>query len=165
MMFSETLRPKEVMNKMNKSTSTCLFLLLSLVITGTAQAHHSFAMFDRSQELLLGGTVVRWAFNSPHIAMYMETEDGTLYSFEGAAPPSLLSSNPPMNGFTFQPGDKIRVVYCPLHDGRPGGAVGYIIDEEGAYYSPNDGGCEPSPDWPDWVEMGYTNRAEAEAND
>lgn len=68
-----------------------------------------------------------------------------------------------MNGFTFQPGQKIQVVYCPLHDGRPGGAVGYIIDADGVFYSPNDGGCGPSPDWKTWVGMGYTSRAQAEA--
>jgi hypothetical protein len=129
----------------------------------SAVAHHSFAMFDRDREELLSGTVVRWAFNSPHIALYMETEDGTLYSFEGAAPPSLLSRSPSMNGFTFQPGQAVQVVYCPLHDGRPGGAVGYIIDAEGVFYRPNDGGCGPSAEWEQWVGMGYTSRAQAEA--
>jgi len=136
---------------------------LLVVAANTAQAHHSFAMFNRAEEVLLSGKVVRWAFNSPHIALYMETDDGTLYSFEGAAPPSLLSRSPAMNGFTFQPGQDVQVVYCPLHDGRPGGAVGYIIDADGVFYSPNDGGCGPSPNWKEWVGMGYTSRAEAEA--
>jgi hypothetical protein len=136
---------------------------LLVAAANTAQAHHSFAMFNRAEEVLLSGKVVRWAFNSPHIALYMETDDGTLYSFEGAAPPSLLSRSPAMNGFTFQPGQDVQVVYCPLHDGRPGGAVGYIIDADGVFYSPNDGGCGPSPNWKEWVGMGYTSRAEAEA--
>lgn len=140
-----------------------IVLCLLTATASTALAHHSFAMFNRAEEVLLSGKVVRWAFNSPHIALYMETEDGTLYSFEGAAPPSLLSRSPSMNGFTFQPGQAVQVVYCPLHDGRPGGAVGYIIDADGVFYSPNDGGCGPSPDWKEWVGMGYTTRAEAEA--
>ena len=88
--------------------------LLSLGIVETASAHHSFAMFDRSREEVLDGTVVRWAFNSPHVALYIETEDGTLYSLEGAAPPALITRPPAMNGFTFQPGNHVRVVYCPL---------------------------------------------------
>jgi Family of unknown function (DUF6152) len=137
--------------------------MVAMVGIESAQAHHSFAMFDRSRELLLSGSVVRWAYNSPHIALYMETEDGTLYSFEGAAPPALLSRTPPMNGFTFQPGQVVKVVYCPLHDGRPGGAIGFIIDAEGIFYSPNDGGCGPSQDWKKWVSAGYTSRAEAES--
>jgi hypothetical protein len=143
-----------------------MILASLLLITGLQPvfAHHSFAMFNRDREELLDGTVVRWAYNSPHIALYMETADGTLYSFEGAAPPSLLSRSPSMNGFTFQPGQHVRVVYCPLHDGRPGGAVGYIIDDNDVFYRPNDGGCGPSADWPDWVAKGYTSRAEAESS-
>ena len=139
-------------------------MMLSPVFVQTVQAHHSFAMFDHDREEVLGGTVVRWAFNSPHIALYIETEDGTLYSLEGAAPPSLISRTPSMNGFTFQPGQHVRVVYCPLKDGRPGGAIGYIIDDEDTFYQPNDGGCGPSPNWKDWVAMGYKSRAEAEKN-
>lgn len=147
-----------------KRTSHMIALgCLLLAGVESAMAHHSFAMFDRDREELLSGKVVRWAFNSPHIALYMETEDGTLYSFEGAAPPSLLSRSPSMNGFTFQPGQEVRVVYCPLHDGRPGGAVGYIIDADGIFYRPNDGGCGPSADWEKWVGQGYTSRAQAEA--
>ena len=146
-------------------TTNCIIALgvMLMAVMDSAVAHHRFAMFDRDREELLSGTVVRWAFNSPHIALYMETEDGTLYSFEGAAPPSLLSRSPSMNGFTFQPGQAVQVVYCPLHDGRPGGAVGYIIDAEGVFYRPNDGGCGPSAEWEQWVGMGYTSRAQAEA--
>ncbi len=146
-------------------TTNCIIALgvMLMALMDSAVAHHSFAMFDRDREELLSGTVVRWAFNSPHIALYMEAEDGTLYSFEGAAPPSLLSRSPSMNGFTFQPGQAVQVVYCPLHDGRPGGAVGYIIDAEGVFYRPNDGGCGPSAEWEQWVGMGYTSRAQAEA--
>jgi len=148
-----------------KTTIKILTVVAFLMSTGleSAMAHHSFAMFDRSREELLSGTVRRWAFNSPHIALYIETQDGTLYSLEGAAPPAVMSRSPGMTGFTFQPGQALSVVYCPLHDGRPGGALGYIIDAQGTFYSPNDGGCGPSPDWKEWVKQGYTSRAEAEA--
>jgi hypothetical protein len=146
--------------KMNTFFVLAFILLTS---TDTAMAHHSFAMFDHDREVLLEGKVVRWAFNSPHIALYMEVEDGTLYSLEGAAPPSLISRSPSMNGFTFKPGQHVRAVYCPLKDGRPGGAIGIIIDDDNIFYRPNDGGCAPSPDWEKWVSEGYTSRAEAEA--
>jgi len=140
-----------------------LFFLGTLVAAESVFAHHSFAMFDRDREEVLEGTVVRWAFNSPHIALYIEVEDGTLYSLEGAAPPALLSRSPSMNGFTFQPGQHLRAVYCPLHDGRPGGAIGYIIDDDDVFYRPNDGGCGPSPDWEEWLAAGFTSKADAEA--
>jgi len=146
-----------------KNTIKALLCVGMSLIAGAAVAHHSFAMFDRSREEVLDGTVVRWAFNSPHIALYLETADGTLYSLEGAGPVRLLSVKPAMNGFTFKPGQHVRAVYCPLHDGRPGGAIGYIIDDDGVFYRPNDGGCQPSPDWEQWLEAGFTSRADAEA--
>lgn len=147
----------------NKNILRTIVTLGTVLATGSALPHHSFAMFDRDTELVLDGTVVRWAFNSPHIALYLEDETGTLYSLEGAGPVRLLSVKPAMNGFTFQPGQQVRVVYCPLRDGRAGGAVGFIIDEEGVLYRPNDGGCQPSQNWEQWLEAGYTSRAEAEA--
>lgn len=143
--------------------------LTSLLVAGLANqalAHHSFAMFDRNQELVMKGTVARWAYNSPHVAIYIENEVGELWAFEGAAPAHLLSLG--ITGYTFQPGDPITVVMCPLKDGRRGGAVGYVIKEgdEGnfdAWFRPNDGGCGPSRSWGEWLPAGYRSRAEAEA--
>ena len=52
----------------------------------TVHAHHSFAMFDRTTEVVKTGTVQRWAFNNPHSWLYVNVtnEDGTqtLWSFE-----------------------------------------------------------------------------------
>jgi len=132
---------------------------------GTAAAHHSFAMFDRGQELVMSGTVARWAFNSPHVALYIRNADGELWAFEGAAPAALVPRN--MTGFTFKPGDAVTVVVCPLRDGRQGGALGYVIkqgdeDDFDAWFRPNDGGCGPSRDWGEWYKAGYRSRAEAE---
>jgi hypothetical protein len=141
-----------------------LVSLFTLGFVEVAIAHHSFAMFDRTREEVLDGTVVRWAFNSPHVALYIETEDGTLYSLEGAAPPALITRPPGMNGFTLHPGNHVRVVYCPLHDGRPGGALGYIITDDDTFYRPNDGGCGPSDMWEEWIAAGYMSKEEAEAD-
>ncbi len=50
-----------------------------------------------------------------------------------------------MNGFTFQPGDPVELVVCPLRDGRRGGAIGIVIKDD-IWYTPNDGGCGPNFD-------------------
>lgn len=142
-----------------------LAVLLAGAVANHAFAHHSFAMFDRNQELVMKGTVARWAYNSPHVAIYIENEGGELWAFEGAAPAHLLSLG--ITGYTFQPGDPVTVVMCPLKDGRRGGAVGYVIkegDEDNldAWFRPNDGGCGPSRSWGEWLPAGYRSRAEAE---
>ncbi len=127
-----------------------------------ASAHHSFAMFDRDSEVVVSGEVVRWAFNSPHVAIYIRNaEDGEVWAFEGGAPPGLVTDDPPMNGYTFQPGDEIELVVCPLRDGRHGGAIGIIMKDD-IWYTPNDGGCGPNFDaWVDWYPKGYLSKQSA----
>jgi Family of unknown function (DUF6152) len=147
--------------------AAALAACLTIGLIELASAHHSFAMFDRTQEVAVSGTVVRWAFNSPHVAIYIKNDsDGEVWAFEGAAPAALIPRN--MTGYTFQPGDHIMVVMCPLRDGRQGGAIGYIVkdgdeDDFDAWFRPNDGGCGPSKDWGDWYQAGYRSKADAEA--
>ena len=140
-------------------------ICLSIFIIGTvdiASAHHSFAMFDRDTEVVMAGEVVRWAFNSPHVALYIRNaEDGEVWAFEGGAPPGLVTDDPPMNGFTFQPGDPVEMVVCPLRDGRNGGALGIVIKDD-IWYTPNDGGCGPNFEaWQDWYPKGYMSKQAA----
>jgi len=133
--------------------------------TVPATAHHSFAMFDSSQEIVIEGTVVRWNFSNPHTYMMIEDAEGTTWAFEGAAPASLVAQNPPMTGDTFPTGSPLTVVYCPLHDGRPGGAAAAFITEDGTVYTPADGGCRGgrAQQWPEWIEQGFRSLAEVEA--
>ncbi len=143
-----------------------LSALLAVVLCGRfVNAHHSFSMFDRSREEVVVGEVVRWGFNSPHVLLYLEDDDGTQWGFEGAAPASILGRDPSMNGFTLRPGDRITMVHCPLHDGRSGGGIGIVITGDGTVYNPSDGGCsasQRSDDWPGWIDMWFRSRAEAE---
>ena len=80
-----------------------------LLIAASAEAHHSFAMFDRNTEIVKSGTVVRWAFNNPHSWLYLNVRnpDGTqtLWSFEGASPTGLIQRG--ITGDTFKPGANV----------------------------------------------------------
>jgi hypothetical protein len=154
------------MNSGIKKIACVAATVMSFAAASSALAHHSFAMFDSAQELVMKGKVVRWAYNSPHVALYIENEAGELWAFEGAAPARIAGLG--ITGYTFQPGESVTVVMCPLKDGRHGGAVGYVVkdgDEENfaAWFRPNDGGCGPSQSWGEWLRAGYTSRAEAEA--
>ena len=138
-----------------------------LLTAAVAEAHHSFAMFDRNTEIVKSGTIVRWAFNNPHSWLYLNVKnaDGTetLWSFEGSAPPSLVQRG--ITGATFEPGDTVQFMYCPLRDGRPGGAIGWAKLDDGNYVNPADGGCNGSPQaiekWKVWLKEGYTSSADA----
>ena len=142
--------------------------VVALLATSGVHAHHSFSQFDRNVEVVKTGTVVRWAFNNPHSWLYVnvENDDGTetLWSFEGSAPPSLIGRG--ITGATFEPGDTVTFMYCPLRDGRPAGAIGWARLEDGTFINPADGGCSANEAtierWKAWLEQGYTSNAEAE---
>jgi hypothetical protein len=138
--------------------------LIAGVTLTTVHAHHSFAMFDSTREEVLMGDVVRWAFNSPHTLLYIRDARGTVWGFEGAAPPAVVGRTPRMDGFTFKPGDAVTMIHCPLRDGRPGGAIGFVVSKDGTWYNPADGGCRANEEnWRKWLVAGYTSKAQAEA--
>jgi hypothetical protein len=121
-------------------------LVASLLTASAAMAHHSFAMFDRSVEKVITGTVARWQFNAPHSWLYLNVKnaDGTqtLWSFEGSAPQSLLTRG--ISGSTFEPGATVTVSFCPMKDGRPAGGIGWARLANGTFLNPSDGGCDGS---------------------
>ena len=79
-----------------------IFILLALVLTALlftasfVNAHHSFAMFDKTIEKVATGQVVRWTFNNPHSWLYINVKnpDGTetLWSFPACRKPPELHS-------------------------------------------------------------------------
>jgi hypothetical protein len=135
-----------------------------LLIAVSAEAHHSFAMFDRNTEMVKSGAVVRWAFNNPHSWLYLNVKnpDGTqtLWSFESASPTGLIQRG--ITGDTFKPGANVTLMYCPLRDGRPGGAIGWARLEDGTYVSPADGGCNGNKEnitrWEGLLKQGVTSQ-------
>jgi hypothetical protein len=153
-------------------TRPCKLLpaMLAAAVFGAAaaQAHHSFSMFDRETEIVMTGTVVRWAFNNPHSWLYVNVanDDGseTLWSLEGSSPTSLIARG--LTGSTFEPGDTVQFMLCPLKDGRPGGAIGWAKLADGSFVNPADGGCNGNEAnqqrWQAWLQEGYTSNKEAE---
>ena len=145
-----------------------LMALAAFLSTVTVDAHHSFSQFDRDAERIKTGTVVRWAFNNPHSWLYLNVanEDGseTLWSFEGSGPVSLINRG--ITGSTFEPGDTLTFMFCPLRDGRAGGHLGWAQLEDGSYINPSDGGCNANDEnierWKGWIEQGFTSKVEAE---
>ena len=143
------------------------FMIAILLGASAVHSHHSFTMFDRTVEKVATGTVVRWAFNPPHSWLYMNIKENgkeTLWSFEGSAPTALLQRG--ITGSTFEPGQTITILYCPLKDGRPGGGLGWARLANGTFVNPADGGCaggnEAVERWKGWLAKGYTSNIEAQ---
>jgi hypothetical protein len=91
--------------------------------SGPTPAHHSFAMFDRDNQIDLEGVVQEFRFVNPHSFIYLvvKQDDGSTvtWSLEGQSP-SLLAREGWTNK-TLKPGDALRMRIAPLRSGAPGG--------------------------------------------
>lgn len=104
--------------------------LASVALTGTALAHHSFAMFDRSKEVELKQAVVaRWQWTNPHIWLDVIIPSGKdhagKYSIEGGSTGLLRRQGWEKN--SLKPGDKVTVYFSPLKSGQPGGSLLAVV--------------------------------------
>jgi hypothetical protein len=97
---------------------------LTLVLVGTAAAHHSGAAYDLDHPKTMEGTVKTVNWTNPHITFVVEPdakdgEPASSWVFEVSSPGVLTRS-----GWTkrsLQPGDHAVFRYAPLRDGNPGG--------------------------------------------
>ena len=95
-----------------------------LAATGSASAHHSFAIFDTEHPLELRGTVQEFRFTSPHAFIVLEVKgaDGSvmMWKLEGASPSVLARDG--WSNKSLKAGDEIVMTIDPLRSGAPGGA-------------------------------------------
>ena len=150
-------------------TVSALLAGAGLLSAAAALAHHSFTEFDRTTELVQTVTVVRWEFNNPHswLRTKVRNDDGTetLWSFEGSGPTNLIQRG--ITGATFEPGDTVTLMFCPMKDGRHGGHMGWARLADGSFVNPSDGGCNGDDatiqKWQGWLAKGYSSNKEAQA--
>jgi Family of unknown function (DUF6152) len=122
---------------MKRYQFACLSALI-LLIAGSAFAHHSFAMFDRTKETTLVGVVEEFQWTNPHswIELDVPNEGGGTdkWSIELNSPNNL--SRQGWKSSSVKPGDKISVIIWPLRSGEKGGLFisltlpnGQVLDE------------------------------------
>ena len=108
--------------------------------------------------------VITMAWRAHYVNVKNKDGSETLWGFEGSSPTALLQRG--ITGSTFEPGQTVMVLYCPLKDGRPGGGLGWARLANGTFLNPADGGCTGSPDaverWKVWLAKGYTSNIEAQ---
>ena len=89
----------------------------------TAQAHHSFTMFNQTAEVTLTGTVKEFQWTNPHTFTFVDVAgaDGKVetWGLEGMSPNYLGRRG--WTKHTLSPGDKVTVTIYPLKDGLKGG--------------------------------------------
>ena len=126
-----------------KSLSIWLALLAAPILSISASAHHSHAMFDTSKRIAISGTVMKFEFTNPHSWLKVVNEaDGELWSFETGAPSQLLRKGVKLS--TFPPGMKVTVRAFPLRDGRAGGEAVNVTLADGSVVSIEPEGYNPT---------------------
>ncbi len=112
-----------------------LLAIVALLCSGTALAHHSYAMFDNRKSIVVEGSIAKFEWTNPHsfVWLYVKKADKPgeydLFAFEGDTPNELRA-----NGWSkdsLKAGDKVRVRYFPLRDGRPGGRLIQVLRGDG----------------------------------
>jgi hypothetical protein len=110
--------------------------VLSLLMAGSAVAHHSHAMFDNRKQVTLVGTVKELDWSNPHCWIQLLVPNPSdpkaapvEWGIEMGAPLELFRHG--WKPTSLKPRDKATVVINPLRDGRPGGEIVYAIGPDG----------------------------------
>jgi hypothetical protein len=94
-----------------------------IVTAGTVAAHHSPAVFDRTKEVKLTGTVKAFKWQNPHTWLELDVpgeKGGTVtWGVEMTSPTYLIRAGWKNN--SVKPGDKVTVVVNPVRTGEPAG--------------------------------------------
>lgn len=105
------------------ATAAALFGLVCAA-SGAALAHHSFAMFDAGKLATLDGTVKEFQWTNPHTVTWVEATPAkggpaVMWPMEMAGPANLTRMG--WSKRSLKAGDKVRIEFNPLRDGKPGG--------------------------------------------
>lgn len=111
------------MSKLPRAASAAGLAAASVLAASGAFAHHSAAMFNLSQKVVLNGTIRRFDWQNPHTWIVFEASNGhggvEQYGIEGMSPNYLVRHG--WNLHTLNAGDKVELTIYPLKDGDRGG--------------------------------------------
>jgi hypothetical protein len=99
-------------------------VLAIVVFWGQAQAHHSFAMFDKEKMISISGTLKEFEWTNPHCWLHVVAADPATgknveWAFEMGSITQIQSQGWKVD--SVKPGDKITISGHPLKDGSRGG--------------------------------------------
>lgn len=114
--------------------------LLGLAIAApSAQAHHSFAMFDRTREVTVNGTVREFQWSNPHAYIQLTSRnaagEAVEWSLEMGSPMYLYARG--WRPRTLRSGAQVRIRINPLRNGSPGGVVLDVTGADGTAIGTN----------------------------
>ncbi len=99
------------------------FGLTALLIVGTALAHHSPIVFDRTKQVTLTGVVTEFRWGNPHSWIHIDIADadGKVANWSIEMDPASHLARQGWRSSTLKQGDKITVLVYPLRNDEKGG--------------------------------------------
>jgi Family of unknown function (DUF6152) len=120
--------------------------LMVLLAASVAFAHHSFAMFNMQQDLVLQGVAKSFAWQSPHSWLQVLVKNASgkpiEWSIEMGAPNMLYKRG--LRAASVKTGDAVTLVVHPLRDGRPGGSLVSVVLANGTKLQVGGGAGSPA---------------------
>ena len=97
--------------------------LTALLVVGTAFAHHSPIVFDRTRQITITGTVTEFRWGNPHSWIHIDVadKDGNVGNWAVEMDPASHLAREGWKSSTLKPGDKISVTVFPLRNDEKGG--------------------------------------------
>jgi len=97
--------------------------LAALLVVGTAFAHHSPIVFDRTKQVTLTGVVTEFRWGNPHSWIHIDVtdKDGKVGNWGIEMDPASHLAREGWKSTTLKPGDKVSVVVFPLRNDEKGG--------------------------------------------
>ena len=121
-------------------TRTVLTLAMALAVATLStlptrtEAHHSFAMFDQSQQVTLKGTVHEFQWTNPHAWIHLDVPGANgindSWQVELNSPNNLKRQG--WKSTSVKAGDQVTLVLNPLKDGSKGGLFVSITLPDGS---------------------------------
>lgn len=107
--------------------------ILALSLAVPAIAHHSFAMFDRTKQVPLDGTVLQFQWTNPHVWIQVAIPDGHGgYQEWGIECTSVnMLKRQGWHRDSLKRGDKVKLMMYPLRDGSHGGQLAKVVEVNG----------------------------------
>jgi hypothetical protein len=99
----------------------------------SVSAHHSFALYDMTRSVEIDGSVDKLEWSNPHCWLFIWVAGSdsaqVSYGFEMSSVGEMTRRG--WKKLVVKPGDKIKVKYHPLRDGRNGGLMMSVTTADG----------------------------------
>lgn len=113
--------------------------VMLLLDAGSASAHHSPAVFDRTRQITISGVVREFRWGNPHSWIHLDVADdeGRVSTWSVEMDPATMLGREGWTRRTLEPGDRVEVKIYPLRNDERGGQYvsvelpdGTVMDED-----------------------------------